>query len=153
MTAADVHIRPAQPGDVPALCSLVERYWQFEGIPGFDAGRVTALLTTIFEQPQRGRVWVARQGDEAVGYLVAVWLLSIEKGGLVAEIDEFFVIDTCRGAGVGAALLQAAESDLRQQGCRNVALQIGRRNTRARRFYADQGYAARDGYDLLDKDL
>jgi hypothetical protein len=33
-------VRRAELEDVPDLCSLVEEYWQFEGLIGFDAARV-----------------------------------------------------------------------------------------------------------------
>lgn len=91
-----IDIRPATPADVPVLVSLVEQYWTFEEIDGFDAERIGTVL---------------------------------------------------RG------LLAAVESACREAGCTNIALQLGRENESARRFYKRKGYSERHGYELLDKDL
>ena len=77
-------------------------------------------------------IWVAESGDELCGYLIAVCVLSLEHQGLMAEIDEFFVVAAARGTGVGAQLLQAAEAALAARGCVRLQLQLGVANARAR---------------------
>ena len=52
-------------------------------------------------------------------------VFSLEHGGLMAEIDEFFVLPGARGQGAGGQLLEAAELALRQRGCLRVQLQLG----------------------------
>jgi GNAT superfamily N-acetyltransferase len=146
-------VRQAQLPDVPVLCTLVRQYWRFEKIAGFDEQRVGALLSLMLAEPRHGSLWLAVEGEVAVGYLIAVHLLSLEKGGAVAEIDEFYVSESHRGKGIGAAMLAAAEQSLLQRGFRNVALQLGRTNQAARDFYSARGYAPRAGYELFDKDL
>ena len=146
-------IRAAQPADIPQLVQLVGQYWQFEGIPGFDAASVAPLLERILSQPDLGAIWVAETGDELIGYLLAVYLFSLEHRGLMAEIDEFFVVPTVRTGGVGAALLYVAEDELAARGCVCVQLQLARDNFRAHGFYQRNGYNEREGYELLDKRL
>jgi ribosomal protein S18 acetylase RimI-like enzyme len=90
---------------------------------------------------------------QPVGYLVAVYVFSLEHLGLTAEIDEFMVLDQHRGHGVGSALLGIAESTFTCAGCTKVSLQLSRRNDAARAFYHRQGYSERSGYELLDKAL
>ena len=97
--------------------------------------------------------WVARVRGEAVGYLLAVYVFSLEHLGLTAEIDEFFVLPSARSRGIGEELLRLAEAEFVRRGCTNVALQLGRGNGRARVFYRAHGYGERAGYDLLDKML
>jgi GNAT superfamily N-acetyltransferase len=146
-------IRAAEPADLPRLVELVGQYWQFEAIPGFDADHLSTLLTRVLSQSNLGAIWVAAVDEQLVGYLVAVYVLSLEQQGLVAEIDEFFVAPAARAAGVGAALLAAAEAGLTQQGCVCLQLQLGKGNSGARAFYRRQGYRQRDGYELYDKRL
>lgn len=88
-----------------------------------------------------------------MGYLLAVYVFSLEHLGLTAEIDEFFVRHEQRGRGFGARLLQSAESEFQAVRCTNVSLQLGRANAEAREFYRRRGYVERCGYELLDKDL
>jgi GNAT superfamily N-acetyltransferase len=143
--------RRATAADIPQLLPLVERYWQFERIAGFEGARTAALLARLCTQPALGSAWVAESGAELVGYLVAVSVLSLEHQGVMAEIDEFFVEARCRGRGAGAALLAALEAALALEGCVRLQLQIGDANHRGRAFYERAGFRGRDGYSLLDK--
>ncbi|HEV7714964.1 MAG TPA: GNAT family N-acetyltransferase, partial [Steroidobacteraceae bacterium] len=97
------------------------------------------------------RAWVATVYGEPAGYLLAVYVFSLEHQGLTAEIDEFFVLPPHRGLGLGSQMLAAAEAHFRIEGCTYVSLQLGRRNEAARKFYRRNGFEDRDGYDLVSK--
>lgn len=146
-------IRPITVADVPALLELVEQYWLFEDLPGFEPQAVGAQLRRLCDDPRLGAGWIAHDGRRPIGYLLAVYVFSLEHLGLTAEIDEFFVLPSGRGKGTGSALLQSAEAEFRRARCTNVSLQLGRGNEAAREFYRRQGYADRAGFELLDKDL
>jgi len=95
-----VAVRCAQGSDVPQLLALVRRYWQFEGLGTFDALRLEVLLQELIRSPVRGQVWVAERTGTLCGYLVLVYVVSLEHQGLMAEIDELFVLpDARRGPG------------------------------------------------------
>jgi GNAT superfamily N-acetyltransferase len=145
--------RLATHDDIPGIMRLVADYWFFEGIDGFDADTLSAQLDHLLSNRRLGDVWVAASPDALVGYLVAVYVFSLEHKGLVAEIDEFYVIPAGRGRGVGHALLAAAEARFLELRCTNVSLQLGRGNDSARRFYHGHGYRDRAGFELLDKML
>jgi GNAT superfamily N-acetyltransferase len=146
-------IRRCRAEDVPQLLTLVRQYWHFEGIPGFDAVKLAPLLKRLATEPEVGAIWVADAGSELMGYLIAVHTFSLEQQGPMAEIDEFFVSPAARTYGVGAALLDVAESDLADTGCVCLQLQLGKDNYRGRAFYRRHGYQEREGYELLDKRL
>jgi GNAT superfamily N-acetyltransferase len=146
-------IRNASPHDMAALVGLVEQYWSFENIAGFDAARVESLLHAALFADGRARCWLAEQAGEVGGYLLAVLVFSLEHGGMMAEIDEFFVSPAFRRQGVGAALLRTAENVLQESGMRRVQLQLGSSNASARDFYAARGYGRRAGFELWDKAL
>ncbi len=146
-------IRAAAAADLPRLARLVGEYWRFESIAAFSAESVTPLLARLLSQPEFGSIWVAERDGCLVGYLIAVHVFSLEHRGMMAEIDEFFVVPAARATGVGAALLTAAESALARRGCVCLQLQLARDNGRGRAFYRRHGYTERDGYELLDKRL
>jgi GNAT superfamily N-acetyltransferase len=148
-----LQIRQATTDDVPVLLPLMEAYWAFEGISGFDPPRVSGQLTRLFSEPRLGYGWIAFLDGQPAGYLLAVYVFSLEHLGLTAEIDEFMVLDQHRGHGVGSALLGIAESTFTRAGCTRVSLQLSRHNDAARAFYHRQGYSERSGYELLDKAL
>ena len=149
----DAVIRVATAGDVTALLGLIREYWDFEHIDGFDAERLSPVLDELLARPGFGCTWIVEDGRDAVGYLVAVYVYSLEHAGLTAEIDEFYLQPAWRSAGTGRRLLGIAEEEFARAGCTNVSFQIGRTNSGARRFYERCGYAAREGYDLMDKTL
>ena len=147
-------IRPAVPGDIPALLALVRRYWEFEAIGGFAAPRVERVLRRLLAGPEApGAIWVAESAGALQGYLIVVLVMSVEHQGLMGEIDEFFVVPEARSLGIGTRLLAAAEAGLRQRGCVRLQLQLGSTNTPARDFYQRHGYGTRAGYQLWDKPL
>jgi GNAT superfamily N-acetyltransferase len=148
-----VQIQTATSDDLDVLLPMVEQYWKFEAIEGFDAARVRKLLARVFDDASLGRVWLARVYNEPAGYLLAVYVFSLEHQGLTAEIDEFFVLPQHRGLGLGARMLAAAEAQFRIEGCTNVSLQLGRSNEAARRFYRENGFDERDGFELVSKNL
>ena len=148
-----MEIRSATAADVAGIALLVEQYWAFESILGFDRPRTERLLGTFLSEPARGGCWVVASGPGLQAYLLAVYLFSLEHGGLMAEIDEFFVAPQLRSTGVGSQLLTVAERDITALGLKQVQLQLGVGNQRGRRFYERHGFRSRAGYDILDKRL
>jgi GNAT superfamily N-acetyltransferase len=146
-------IRRATVRDTAMLLGLVEQYWRFEGIAGFDAARVAPQLQRLLADADLGCGWLAFHDDAPAGYLLAVYVFSLEHLGLTAEIDEFFVLPEFRSQGAGGRLLRAAETTFIAAGCTSVALQLARNNEPGRAFYRRHGYSARAGYELMDKAL
>jgi ribosomal protein S18 acetylase RimI-like enzyme len=80
-------------------------------------------------------------------------MFSLEHGGVMAEIDEIFVVPERRSLKIGAALLDAATAVMMQLGIAQLQLQLGRGNARGQRFYEQQGFERLSGYELLRKSL
>ena len=148
-----VEIRKATTSDVAVLLPLIAEYWRFENLSGFDPARARIQLTRLLSAPQLGAGWMATVEGVAAGYLLAVYVFSLEHLGLTAEIDEFFVVPPQRKRGAGEALLRIAEAEFVRAGCTNVALQLSRSNDAARAFYRRHAYREKSGYELLDKML
>jgi ribosomal protein S18 acetylase RimI-like enzyme len=146
-------IRAAAKADIAGVASLVQRYWKFESIGGFDRPRIEGLLGGLLEEPRLGACWVAESDGQLCGYLLAVFMFSLEHGGLMAEIDELFVAHDMRSAGIGSRLVAQAERSLGERGLVRLQLQLAVDNERARLFYERHGFRRRAGYELLDKPL
>ena len=146
-----VEVRKAKVTDVQSLLRLIEAYWKFENIDGYDSERLAPQLERLINSPTLGTAWIGIVDDHVVGYLIAVYVFSVEFMGIVAEFDEFFVHAEARGAGLGSKLIQAAELECLQLGCTNISLQLARENEAARQFYYRHGFEDRSGYELLDK--
>jgi GNAT superfamily N-acetyltransferase len=146
-------IRLAAHSDIAQLASLVQLYWDFEGIQGFDRPGIESALAALLSRPDHGASWVAQIDGKLGGYLTAVYMLSFEHGGLMAEIDELFVCPEMRSLGIGSLLLTAAQRDLAALGLVRLQLQLGAANSAGRSFYERHGFRRRAGFELFDKPL
>jgi ribosomal protein S18 acetylase RimI-like enzyme len=84
-------------------------------------------------------VWISGQ---PAAYAVLTWGWSIEVGGWEAVLDEIYV--SARSSGYGAALLRHVVADARSRGVARIFLETERHNTRARTFYARNGFSEDD---------
>jgi GNAT superfamily N-acetyltransferase len=148
-----VTIRQASRTDLRDLARLVEQYWAFESLRGYDRVTIESLLGTAIAESGVATCWIASEHETLIGYLLAVFVFSLEHGGMMAEIDEFFVVAEARSRGIGLALLRQAEESLKQRGFVRLQLQLGAGNLHAREFYSRRGFAHRSGFELWDKAL
>jgi GNAT superfamily N-acetyltransferase len=146
-------VHRAKSGDATVLLPLVAQYWEFESLSGFRPAQAETQLERLLSSPALGAAWVATEAQRPVGYLILVYVFSLEHHGLTAEVDEFFVVPDHRASGVGSQLLRKAEAEAAQHGCTNISLQIGTSNLRANEFYRRHGYSERSGFQLLEKQL
>lgn len=86
---------------------------------------------------------VAESGGEVVGYAV-VWIV-LDQG----ELGDIAVVDGRRGAGIGTALLMHVLDLVREQGVRELYLEVRESNVGAQRLYERHGFrlaGRRPGY-------
>lgn len=104
-----------------------------------------AVLTARLERLLSGREVVALLAGEPAA---AVALLTLRPNvwceGLVALLDELYVVPAARGRGIGAALLKAAEAVVCQRGCELLEFNVDGEDNDARRFYERHGYVNHD---------
>ena len=132
-------IRPVTTKDIPALLPLIRQYWLFEDVAGFEPARVGRELEGAVADPKLASGWIAFARDEPVGYLLAVYVFSLEHLGLTAEIDEFFVLPSARGKGIGQALLKRVASIAAERGCARFEWSVLDWNQSAIDFYQRLG--------------
>ena len=143
----------AEKVDVRTLLPLVSSYWRFESLERTEEASVAGALEQLLSDSNLGAAWLAEQDGKALGYLIAVYVFSLEHLGLTAEIDEFFVMPDARRSGAGSELLATAEAEFKRRGCSNASLQLSKDNHAARDFYRRHGYSERSKYELLEKTL
>lgn len=149
MTAADApQVRPATPADVPALHALLKEFGAHGGYSEWV--RVSpAELEAIFFGPT---AWCAAHVAEWRGAVagMALWFLNFNFGlgrpGLYLE--DLFVHQAARGAGVGAALMRALAAEAVRRDCVWMDWQVLTDNHAAQRFYARLGAAEQSEWRL-----
>lgn len=153
MSVAQPIIREAVPTDAALISELVRQYWEFEKIDGYSASNIANLLSGALAAPDYVRCWLAERNGVLIGYLLIALVFSLEHRGLMAEVDEFFVVPDARGTGVSASLLEQAERALTARGIVLLQLQLGVTNAVGQAFYKRNGYSQRSGYEIWDKPM
>jgi ribosomal protein S18 acetylase RimI-like enzyme len=143
-----IEIGETSASDTEQLLPLIEAYWRHDGIVGYESSRLRRQLAEFLSTPAYGRGWLATRTGVGVGYLLCTFVYSFEHGGLMAEIDEFFVGAEYRQQGIGQALLAKARADLMARGCVCLQMQVVDDNTQAQRFYWRLGFEEKTGYRL-----
>ncbi|MDD2915869.1 MAG: GNAT family N-acetyltransferase [Gallionella sp.] len=128
-------ITPATPDDIPQLCALLAILFAQEADFQPDATKQSAALRAIIEHPATGRILLMRDGDNILGMVNLLFTVSTACGGKVAILEDMIVHPSKRDDGLGGALLQAAITLARQEGCLRITLLTDRANDPAIRFY------------------
>lgn len=124
-----------------AISSLV-----FQPMTGADLDAVMAIENRIYEFPwSRGnfsdsldsgyRAWLARSGDELVGY--GVVMLALDE----AHLLNISVVPERQGRGLGSQLLEHLFDDVRRCGVVRMLLEVRPSNTSGLRLYDRYGFA------------
>jgi GNAT superfamily N-acetyltransferase len=113
----------------------------------YGAGGETALVRALdlfLRRPELGFVWLAYVEGKPVGVCIVCFAISTSIGGIVAKLDDVFVIGSDRSQGVGSALLQDLKQELLDRGVLRIDTSVHLQNDRAKRFYQQQGFQRLD---------
>jgi ribosomal protein S18 acetylase RimI-like enzyme len=132
MSHGEIRIRPAAPGDAPALAGLIVEL----GYPVTDA-EVSARMRLLLAV---GRTPLVAELDGIVGLLTWSVMHVLHRPGPVGRISTLVVAGRVRGRGVGRALVAAAEAEVRAAGCDLIEVTSNMRRADAHAFYERLGY-------------
>jgi GNAT superfamily N-acetyltransferase len=132
-----LRIHLAQGADLPVATALLRAQLEEHDIEAPGLGEAVAGL---IDHPDRGAVLLATHGAEAVGVAALAYTWTLEHGGLVAWLDELYVVPERRNLGIGRALLDRALSHAASAGCVAVDLEVEESHMRAVRLYASAGF-------------
>jgi GNAT superfamily N-acetyltransferase len=139
MSPSPIIIRAARSADLPALAGLLIAQLRDHDNDVSDAD-LTAAAGGMLERPQRGRFLLALDGEVAVGFAALSYLWTLERGGRAAWLDELYVRPERRGAGIGAALIDAAVATASAAGARALDLEIETGHEQAAPLYRRFGF-------------
>lgn len=131
--------RPAVSGDVDAIVAMMRGYYGQDGYTFVESeARAAALM--LINDPTLGRLWVARDGDEVVGYVAVALGFSFEYRGREAFVDELLIAESHRGRGLGREALEVAEAYCRDAGVNALHLEVERHREHAIELYRRRGF-------------
>ncbi len=141
----DVVVREARPEDAEGFVRAHELAWNatigpivgkpLDDLASFDA-RMERYRASIDEASDRARAWVAEREGEIVGIAIA-----LRERPESVELRDLYVVPLAWGTRVAEALMEAAIESVRGD-AEEAFLWVGEANSRARRFYEREGWAA-----------
>jgi GNAT superfamily N-acetyltransferase len=126
--------------DLPAMADLLAELFTLESDFLPDRDRQMAGLRLILDNPALGRLFVLRDGAEAVGMANALITVSTAEGGRVLLLEDVIVRQNHRGAGAGRLLVEHVLAWARAEGMSRATLLADRGNGPALAFYQRLGF-------------
>ena len=96
------------------------------------------LFAQILEYPSLGNVWLVRDSNQIIGYIVACYCFSFKHGGRDAFIDEIYLFPESRRKGFGQKMIWHVANQL--PGIQALHLEVEDNNTSAKAFYEQVGF-------------
>ncbi|MHC3471299.1 N-acetyltransferase family protein [Streptomyces sp. 7R007] len=139
----DLEIRPATPGDVPAIVAMLadDPLGARRESPD-DLDPYLAALERLSADPNQHLVVAVRQ-SRVVGTLQLTIIPGLSRRGATRSIIEGVRVHADeRGSGLGTQLIEWAIGESRRQNCQLVQLTSDNSRTDAHRFYERLGFEA-----------
>ena len=133
-------ISPATLADVPQLVGLLTILFTHEVELAPDPAKQERALRLLLTQPEQGRIFCAREGNQVLGMVSLLFTISTAEGGRSAWLEDMVVHPGHRQQGHGQQLIQHALHAAQTLGCTRVTLLTDGINTAAMRFYERAGF-------------
>jgi GNAT superfamily N-acetyltransferase len=138
VTAMQLHYRGATREDSGAIVDFQQAMARETEDVDLDREIVTRGVEAVFDDPSRGRYFVADVDGRVVASLLITYEWSDWRNGVVWWIQSVYVVPDFRGRGVYAGLYahvkQSADASVR-----GIRLYVDRRNTSAQEVYRKLG--------------
>lgn len=134
-----IRIRPATPADLDDVVGLLAAQLAEHDIPIARADLAFAA-EGIVRVPERGLVLLAVDDARAVGVACVSFSWTVERGGMVAWLDELYVVPDRREHGIGNELLGRVIAAAGEAECRTVELEVEMSHARAEHLYRRHGF-------------
>jgi GNAT superfamily N-acetyltransferase len=141
-----IQIRPAQPGDEPAILRMIQALADFEREPDAVVATEAMLAENLFGEGAHVHAHIAERDGQAVG--LALWFLNYSTwtGRPGLYLEDLFVDASERKSGVARALMVALAEEAMARGCARMDWAVLDWNTEAMKFYERLGAKRHEGW-------
>ncbi len=138
--SANVVIEPATEHDLDELSGLLGELFSHESDFRPDKDKQLRGLRLIFEEPNRGRVFVLRRDRAIVGMINLLFTISTAEGGFVMLLEDLVIHEEYRGKGYGSMLLNHAIEFAKQKNFLRITLLTDRPELRSQELFRRHGF-------------
>ena len=141
-------MRRALPGDIAVLVALMAEFYA-ESDYGLNHPLAEKAIAAILSDERLGYVWLIDEGAKVVGYVVLTLRFGMEYGGLMACLDDLFVVPQSRNKGLATAALIQVRDFCKSVGIRAITVEVSHSNGSAQTVYRRLGLAEAHDRRLL----
>jgi GNAT superfamily N-acetyltransferase len=141
-------MRRALPGDIATLVALMAEFYA-ESDYGLDQELAEKAFAAILSDERLGYVWLIDDEAKVVGYVVLTLRFGMEYGGLMACIDDLFVVPQSRNRGLTRAALVQVREFCKTIDVRAITVEVSHSNRPAQTVYRRLGLAEAPDRQIL----
>jgi len=124
-SARGVVIRTAARADIPRVWELMRELARYERLEHILSNTPERLEQQLFDHRwPEVECRVAEFGGELVGYALFFGCYSSFRGQPVIWLEDLYVMERCRGEGVGRALMRELAGLARERGCARLSWDV-----------------------------
>jgi GNAT superfamily N-acetyltransferase len=135
----DPRIEPIGTEQMEALLPLISAYQRFYEVDDIDDERNRAFFSRFIAPSEDGMLLGAWREGELVGYACLYWHFTSLIPAETVLMNDLYVVDSCRGQGIGRALIEACATVARERGAHQLQWVTAPDNVTARRLYDSTG--------------
>ncbi|MBW4518334.1 MAG: GNAT family N-acetyltransferase [Scytolyngbya sp. HA4215-MV1] len=131
-------MRQAIPNDIDTLVNLMTEFYA-ESDYELDRPMAEKAFAAILADQRLGYVWMIDEQGKDVGYVVLTLRFGMEYGGLMACLDDLFVVPQSRNRGLSTAALFQVHDFCKSLGVRALTVEVSYSNGSAQTVYRRLG--------------
>ncbi len=141
-------MRLANNDDITMLVSLMAEFYA-ESDYQLEREPARLAFAKLIADNRLGSVWIINASQQDVGYAVITFRFGMEYGGLMACIDDLYVVPSFRNKGLGTDALKQIRDECARIGILAMTVEVGQGNMAAQKVYRRVGMLEPPGRQLL----
>jgi ribosomal protein S18 acetylase RimI-like enzyme len=134
--------------DIPLLIELMASFYAESGYE-LDQPLAEKAFAVLLSREHFGCVWLIDECGRPVGYIVVTFRFGMEYGGLMACLDDLYVLPEFRNKGLSTAALGHVRVFCEEMGIRAITVEVSPDNGPAQKVYRRFGLTEAPGRQLL----
>jgi ribosomal protein S18 acetylase RimI-like enzyme len=146
----DITFEKIQLGDETIVSEFIKFLYgeDASGSMNISDAKIALTFKMLSEHPDYGTIFVFKSDRVPIGYSLVINFWSNEYGGLIADIDELYIIPAYRNRGIGTRFITYLR-DSRPNDLVALELQVLPDNLRASKLYEGLGFEKSDRHHYL----
>lgn len=131
-------MKRAMPESISILVGMMTDFYAESGYT-LDAPLAEKAFAALLSDERLGYVWLIEGGGRDLGYVVLTLRFGMEYGGMMACLDDLFVLPQSRNQGLSTRALQHIAEFCKSAGIRAITVEVAHGNGPAQTVYRRLG--------------